>query len=237
MGVKEFYEKMYGDNRTDKPKQPFLYRKLRRFELHRTDLTFENIPGGERVLEIGCGDGELLFKLKNKYQEVWGIDIAKPRIDRIKRKVEREVGVHVRVEDVNQRLDFEDAYFDTIVASAVLEHLFDPYLIMRECHRLLCFKGTLIVYVPNVAYLPNRIRLLFGKLPVTSEEAGWDGGHLPYFTRMSLKRLFQDEGFEVVKVTTGGIFARPRRIWGSLLCGDILIEGVKGHTDKSRRMR
>ena len=33
MGVKDFYEKMYGDERTDKPKSPFLYRKLRKFEL------------------------------------------------------------------------------------------------------------------------------------------------------------------------------------------------------------
>ena len=237
MSVKEFYEKMYGDERTDRPKSPFLYRKLRRFELNRNDLTFENTPEGGMLLEIGCGDGELLFKLKSKYREVWGIDIAKPRIDRIKRKVEREVGVHVRVGDANQRLDFKDEYFDTIVASDVLEHLFDVYHFIRECYRLLNSKGTLIVHVPNVAFFPNRIRLLFGKLPITSDEVGWDGGHLHYFTRTSLKRLFQDEGFDVVKITYGGIFAKPRRIWGPLLCGDILIVGVKGHTDKSRRMR
>jgi len=229
MGVKGFYEKMYGDERTDKPSLPFLYSKLRRFELNRYDLVFENIPEGDRVLEIGCGDGELLFKLKNKYREVWGIDISKPRIDRIKKKLEREgeVGIHVRVEDANQRLDFEDEYFDTIVANAVLEHLFDPYHFMEESHRLLRSKGTLVVYVPNVAYLPNRIRLLFGKLPITSREIGWDGGHLHYFTRSSLKRLFEREGFIVVKITSGGVFAKIRRIWGSLLCGDILLVGIK----------
>jgi ubiquinone/menaquinone biosynthesis C-methylase UbiE len=227
MSVKEFYEKMYGDERTDRPKSAFLYRKLRRFELNRNDLTFENTPEGGMLLEIGCGDGELLFKLKGKHREVWGIDIAKPRIDRIKKKLENEVGVRVRVEDANQRLDFEDEYFDTIVASDVLEHLFNPYHFIEECYRLLRSKGILIVHVPNVAYIPNRIRLLFGKLPITSNEVGWDGGHLHYFTRLSLKRLFKKEGFVVVKIAYGGIFAKVRRIWGSLFCGDILIVGVK----------
>lgn len=56
---------------------------------------------------------------------------------------------------------------------------------------------------------------------------GWDGGHLHYFTRASLKKLFQDEGFKVVKITNGGIFARPRRTWGSLLGADIVVVGVK----------
>ena len=231
MGVKEFYEKQYGDNRydTDKLKLPFLSRKLRRFELDRYDLTFENIPGGERVLEIGCGDGELLFKFKSKYQEVWGIEIAPSRIDRIKKKIENEDenNIRVRVGDANQRLDFKDGYFDTITAISVLEHLFDPYYFMSECYRLLRSNGTLIVQVPNIAYFSYRIGLLFGRLPVTSQEIGWDGGHLHYFTRLSLKRLFEKEGFEVVKITSSGIFAKPRRIWGSLLCGNILIVGVK----------
>jgi hypothetical protein len=62
---------------------------------------------------------------------------------------------------------------------------------------------------------------------MASNTEGWDGGHLHYFTRTSLKKLFQDEGFKVVKVTSGGIFARPRRIWGSLLAADILVVGVK----------
>ena len=229
MGVKKFYEKVYGDDRNDKPKLPFLYRKLRRFELNRYDLAFENIPGGEKHLDIGCGDGDLLFKLNSKYQEVWGIDITKSRIDRIKRKIESRDNIHVSVEDANQRLNFNDEHFDTIVASDVLEHLFDPYQFMSDCYRLLRYQGTLIVHVPNVAFLPNRLRLLLGKLPITSDEVGWDGGHLHYFTRTSLKRLFQDEGFEVVKITSGGIFAGVRKIWSSLLSGDILIVGVKAY--------
>ena len=70
-----------------------------------------------------------------------------------------------------------------------------------------------------------------GKLPVTAGNVeggeGWDGGHLHYFNKASLKKLSMDEGFRVVKVTSAGIFARPRRVWSSLLSADILIVGVK----------
>lgn len=228
MDVKGFYEKIYEADSTAKAKTSFLYRKLRRFELNRYDLASQVASGGDSLLDIGCGDGDLLFRLKDKYREVWGVDIAASRINRIIEKVGSQSSIHVRVEDVSKQLSFNDGSFDTITAIAILEHIFDPYYFVKECHRLLRKGGALIVEVPNVAWLPNRIRLLLGKLPVTSSGIeGWDGGHLHYFTRASLKKLFQDEGFKVVKITNGGIFARPRRTWGSLLGADIVVVGVK----------
>lgn len=228
MKTKEFYESMYGGERHDKPKLPFLYRKLRRFELNRYDLIDKFAPGGNRLLDIGCGDGELLLQLKDKYREIWGIDIVESRIERLQKKLGNNSGIQVRVEDANNRLDFPDASFDTIIIVAVLEHVFDPFHLAKECYRLLSRGGSLMVYVPNVARLRNRIRLLMGKLPETSDEEGWDGGHLHYFTRSSLRKLCEISGFRVTKITSGGIFAKPRRVWGSLLGSDILIVGKKG---------
>jgi ubiquinone/menaquinone biosynthesis C-methylase UbiE len=228
MDVKGFYEKVYGADSTAGSKTSFLYRKLKRFELNRCDLASQAAPGGDSLLDIACGDGDLLLRLKDRYREVWGVDIAASRINRITEKLGSQSNIHARVEDVNSRLSFNDGSFDTITAVAIVEHVFDPYHMFKECHRLLRKGGTLIVEVPNVAWLSNRIGLLLGKLPVTSScTEGWDGGHLHYFTRTSLKNLFQGEGFKVVKVTSGGIFARPRRIWGSLLGADILVVGVK----------
>lgn len=230
MGTNEFYDTIYKSDSSARSKTSFLYRKLRRYELNRYELTCRMAPGGDSLLDIGCGDGELLLLLRNKYRELWGIDISKPRIDRILQRIETEnySNVHMKLGDVDQRISFEDESFDTVTAVAVLEHIFNPYHVMRECRRLLRQDGTLIVMVPNVAYLPNRIKLLFGKLPVTSNGIdGWDGGHLHYFTGASLQELFEDEGFRVVKCTCGGIFAGPRSFWGYLLGGDILVKGIK----------
>jgi hypothetical protein len=73
----------------------------------------------------------------------------------------------------------------------------------------------------------NRLRLSGGKLPVTSRASGWDGGHLHYFTRSSLKQLLEKEGFSVMKITSGGVFRKIRNLWGSLLSSDILIVGKR----------
>jgi len=227
VSVKEFYERMYGDSQEERPKLPLLYRSLRRFETNRYQLAYEAAPGGGSALDIGCGDGELLMLLRNKYREIWGVDIAESRIDRTRSTLGNDPSFHLSAGDANEQLGFEDDSFDTITVIAVLEHVFDPFQFVRECHRLLRSGGTLIIEVPNVARLPNRIGLLLGRLPMTSDGPGWDGGHLHYFTRPSLKNLLGSGGFRVTRMTCGGILPRMRRPWGSLLGPDILVVGTK----------
>ncbi len=229
MGIKEYYGKEYADDSTRKLRSPLLYRKLKRFLLTRYDLAYQVAPGGNSLLDIGCGDGELLLRLRNKYREVWGIDIAEPRINRIQKKFGNESNIHVRVEDINEKIGFEDGSFDTITVVSVLEHVFDPYHVMKECRRLLCVGGTLIVEVPNIAWLPYRIRLLMGKVPESPECEGteWDYAHLHSFTRTSLTNLFEKERFKVVRITCSGVFAPLRRVRVSLLDSDIFMMGIK----------
>ena len=68
MGVSEFYDEMYANSRIGGPRLPFIYRKLRRFETDRYELAYQYAPGGNSVLDIGCGDGTLLLMLKDKYR-------------------------------------------------------------------------------------------------------------------------------------------------------------------------
>jgi len=227
MDTKEFYESMYKHDQRDRPRGSFIYRKLKQFECNRHDQILENIPMGGRLLDIGCGEGELLFSLKNYFDELHGLDIAESRIERINAKINNKNKIHIHLGNANEHLPFEDGYFDAIIASDVLEHLFDPYFFVGECSRMLRKQGTLILHVPNIAYLPRRLNLLLGQFPTTSDEVGWDGGHLHYFTRSSLKKLLETEGYNALRITSGGIFPNLRRFWGSLLCEDILISGVK----------
>lgn len=63
---------------------------------------------------------------------------------------------------------------------------------------------------------------LFGRIPVTSRDSGWDGGHLHYFTKHALDQFLKSEGFDILACkTTGG---RPylREWWISLLGGELV---------------
>jgi ubiquinone/menaquinone biosynthesis C-methylase UbiE len=229
VSVKEFYEKMYADNHSNLRK-PALYstilgRILARFMRNRYELAFQALPGGDTILDIGCGEELMEMPLRDKYQEVYGIDISAPRIARMQKQFGNDPGIHLGVADVNEKLDFEDASFDAVMVIAVLPYIFDPYHLMKESYRLLKPGGFLIVHVVNAAWIGNRLRLLMGRLPVTSSaEQGWDGGALHYFTAGSLKRLFHEEGFKVTRVAYGG---PSRKFWGSLLSLEILIAGIK----------
>lgn len=227
MNTKEFYEAMYKQDRREHPKGSLIYRKLKRFECNRYDQIMENIQIGGRLLDIGCGEGELLFRLENLFDELHGLDIAESRVERVTSKIKNKNKIYVHLGNANEHLYFDDGYFDIIIASDVLEHIFDPYFFVRECARMLRENGRLILHVPNIAYLPRRLNLLLGRFPMTSDEIGWDGGHLHYFTRASLKKLLEDEGYHIINITSGGIFPSLRRFWGSVLCEDILLVGAK----------
>jgi len=82
--------------------------------------------------------------------------------------------------------------------------------------------GELVIDVPNVASFTNRIRILFGRLPITSTDAGWDGGHLHYFTKHVLDRFLRNEGFDVLARKTTGGCSRLREWWISLLAGELV---------------
>lgn len=159
---------------------------------------------GERLLDIGCwgGEGTLATGALEKYREVHGVDITEVSVDRA-----RERGIRARVVDLNREpLPYDAAFFDCVLMLAVLEHVMDPYFALREIRRVLRPTGTFVVAVPNAASFSNRVRILFGRAPVTSREPGCDGGHLHYFTPHDLKRLLEETGFRVVaRATTGGM--------------------------------
>jgi len=224
-----FYNQVYIKEKSE-PDGGWLFHKLRGFEKHREEVTIGLLPPkGDKLFDVACGEGRLLFKIARNFKELWGIDISQERIKRAEQeKKQRNLkNVNFKIVDVDQGLPFKDGYFDVVTAVAALAYFFDPYFVLREIKRVLKKNGVFIAEVPNLAYLPRRASLLLGKQPWTSAGEGWDGGHLHYFTQESLEKLIKDSGFKIVKITGSGIFANLRNWWPSLLCGDIIIKAVK----------
>ena len=226
---KSFYNQMYEEGKA-KPVGGWLFNKLRCFEKYREEAVIELLPKkGEKLLDIGCGEGTFLFKLADNFKELWGVDISPVRIKRARHKTKKTglKNIYFKIADIDQGLPLEDASFDVVTAISILEHVFDPHFVVGEIKRILKPGGVFIIEVPNIGWLPRRLDLLLGKLPRTSSETGWDGGHLHYFTQGSLTELIEDAGFDIIKVSGSGIFARLRNWYPSLLCGDLIVKAVK----------
>ncbi|MCC7202816.1 MAG: class I SAM-dependent methyltransferase [Nitrospirae bacterium] len=207
-----------------------LYDKFRRFELHREDAVARLIPRGEKLLDMGCGGGSFIFKVKDKFKELHGIDIASNRVhdaNRLKEERHPKANISFRVVDIDTGLPYADGYFDTVTCIATFQLIYDPYFVIDELRRVLKKRGVLMLEVPNMAWLPRRISLLFGNLSRTSGAGGWDGGTLHYFTVGSMKVFLEEQGFKVTGVSGAGIFSSLRNWWVSLLSGDIIVKAEK----------
>lgn len=119
------------------------------------------VPAGARVLDLGCGDGELLAWLRqHKGCSGYGVEIDD---DKLRRCVER--GVNVVQMDLEQGLAlFDDHSFDVVLQLETLQHLRNTERMLRETARV----GRIgIVSFPNFAHWPNRLRVASGRMPVT----------------------------------------------------------------------
>ena len=235
MNYAELYNRQYAHGSLAGAKIPLprLRRLLSPFNL---DLTVEQVaarllPPGGVLLDAGCGEGALCFLLQERYSKVIGLDVAPVRLARACEKASavsnsRKFSFHEA--NLDQPLPVEDSSVDVLCSLNVIEHVFDIYSLVAEFHRVLKPGATALFQVPNVGYLKHRVRLLFGKLPVTSSphncpEIGWDRGHFHYFTMNAFCGLLKHAGFDVVRRTGTGLMGSWRNWYSALLTGDLVV--------------
>jgi SAM-dependent methyltransferase len=205
---------------------PLYFRLLRRWEYTRVQVALKLLPTGGRLLDLGCAEGELVLAARDRFEKIVATDVSVAAIEQAERDALEQGGapIEFRVLDANLSLPFEGESFDVVVSLSTLQYIFDPELFLREVARVLAPSGKLLLEVPNVAYVRQRLRLLAG-LPIRTSfwKRGIDGGNLHYFTLDSLLGLLADAGFRKLKHTGSGVFA-PLRTWRtSLLSANIFV--------------
>jgi SAM-dependent methyltransferase len=167
-----------------------------------------------RVLDVGCGTGALGALLRARGHRVTGLELV-PEVAARAGEVLDEV-VCADVED--RPLPFPPGSFDAIILADVLEHLTDPWTVLRDCVALLTPGGRVVVSVPNVQNLDVIRRLLCGRWDYR-ERGILDVGHLRFFTFHSVRSLFGQAGLEIEQARH--IYRRSwsRRLLCALTCG------------------
>jgi len=166
----------------------------------RRGLLLAHAGPGDRVLDLGCGDGDLSAVLPG----VVGVDVAEAAVRRARRRHPGHEYVRADAEDV---LPFADASFDVVWCSEVLEHLADTGRALGEARRVLRAGGRLLVTTPYHG------RVLNVAVALTRFEAHFDprGDHLRFYTARSLRDQLADHDFTAVAVRGAGGVPAVRR--------------------------
>ncbi|MCX7152581.1 MAG: methionine biosynthesis protein MetW [Proteobacteria bacterium] len=121
------------------------------------------IAPGSRVLDLGCGDGTLLSRLKRERGvSGYGVDIADTNV-----LAALTNGINVIQSDLEAGLNtFTDRSFDTVILSHTLQAMRNTKRIMEEMVRV-GLEG--VVSFPNFGYVKNRDQVAVGRMPVSEE--------------------------------------------------------------------
>ena len=143
-----------------------------------------------KLLEIGCGTGELLYNIKSYVSEVTGVEIN----SRFVNFINSDLGIEAYAGDIN-KIDIGGRKFDFIISIATLDHLNNPLETLVTMRDLLAPDGKIYIEVPNRNeglnhYIPSPNREMFNKF-------FWHRAHLFYFTKATITALFKKAGLNV----------------------------------------
>lgn len=103
------------------------------------------VPPAAKVLDVGCGPGEMAARLTGRGYEVWGLDIAEPMIRYARARCGAD---RFRVGDA-ENIPFADNTFDAVICLAVVEYLDADERALREIRRVLKPGGRAVVCTAN----------------------------------------------------------------------------------------
>jgi SAM-dependent methyltransferase len=151
-------------------------------------LTASHLRARERMLDIGCDMGFMLEAAKSDgFKELHGIEPVPAA-----RTVAETVEGAMITERFFEETDYPTDYFDLITLIHVLDHLYDPRIVLRQARKNLRPEGLVLAVVHNVRSL---LGLLLGeRFPI------FNLYHHYFFDKNTLAELFRRQGYEVVKV-------------------------------------
>ena len=153
------------------------------------------IAPNAKVLDLGCGEGDLLLQLKQHHNILgYGLEIDPQSISQCIEK-----GVNVIEQDLNKGLtNFADSSFDTVVMTQALQAMRYPHLVLDEMLRI---GRQCIITFPNFGYWGTRAYLNFrGRMPVTEQLAyqWYDTPNIHFFTYADFEALCHEREITVL---------------------------------------
>ena len=187
------------------------------------ELIAQLVPPGSHVLDLGCGNGELLALLRDTRQCTgYGVEIADENVLACEQR-----GVNVVQLNLEEGLAlFEDRSFDVVLQLDTLQHLRNTEKMLRETARV----GRIgIVSFPNFAHWPNRLRVVGGRMPVTRvlPYEWYDTPNIRVGTYVDFEVLARRDGLRILDsfgIQNGAVVRR----WPNLLASVAVFKFERG---------
>ncbi len=186
----------------------------------------EIIPGykeGMRILEVGCGFGETLGRIRylSPGIQVYGIEITKKVADIANKKFP------VMCDNIETMdLPFDEQSFDYIIFADVLEHLVSPHAVLKKIYPYLKNGGHVLTSIPNIMNATVIYQLLHGHF--TYEDSGiLDRTHLRFFTCKEILAMFSECGYEIEDISGKAVHTEMTTAYQDFFDKLLQIEGVE----------
>lgn len=166
----------------------------------RRDDVLSLIPDdASRVLDVGCSIGVLGEQLKQRFEaEVVGIELNEQMAKVANEKLDRVI-----LGDLD-KINLEDyllpKYFDCIIFADILEHLKNPWDVLKSATSFLSDEGVVIASIPNIRHYTTIINLIFRGYWPYRERGIHDKTHLRFFTLKNIKELFQYADLKIIQL-------------------------------------
>ncbi len=165
------------------------------------------------VLDVGCGNGEIVNRLIAEGFCAYGIDASAEGI-LIGNKQNPGHFFEINIEDGIIPDSIAGITFDTVISTEVIEHIYSPQTYMKFISKILKGQdGTLIITTPYHGYLKNLLLAITGKFD-KHFTALWEGGHIKFWSRRTLTKLLIQHQFIVTEFIGCG---RIPYLWKSMM--------------------
>ncbi len=184
------------------------------------ELVIAEVVENSRVLDLGCGDGKLLFTLQQqKKAQGYGVEISEFGVSMCVEK-----GLYCFQGDIDEGLkDYKSNSFDYVILNQTIQNTKLPHFVLKEVMRV---GKKAIISFPNFGYYKTRIQLLLnGKMPVTANcpYEWYDSPNIHLLTIQDFVNFCQKSGYTIEKQLNFS-YTKKSKLFKNLLLPNIFAQ-------------